>query len=124
MTDAELVNFKKRATPFVENIAESTSACLLTMVQGNVLALGLGHWLIASQTGIVAGSIASLAIVIARTEKREVVAAVLGAFTGTVDYFVHPGNFGPAGLEAIATGICAGVLSYAFSTLVHLVRGR
>ena len=32
-----------KVTPFIENVAESTTACLITMVQGNLLALTLGH---------------------------------------------------------------------------------
>jgi len=52
----------KRAGPVLENITESATACLLTMVQGNVLALGLGHWIVASQTGVAAGILASSAV--------------------------------------------------------------
>jgi len=32
---------KKNLTPYIEYFAESTTACLVTMVQGNILALGL-----------------------------------------------------------------------------------
>ena len=32
---------KRKLAPFLENIAESTTACLVTMVQGNLLALSL-----------------------------------------------------------------------------------
>lgn len=103
---------KRRLVPFLENITESGLACLLTMVQGNVLALGLGHWLIASRTGVIAGTIATVALLLARTETRWIVSIALGIVTTVVDYFVHPGQFGPAFAEAAVTGLGAAVLSY------------
>ncbi len=102
---------ENRALPFVENISEATIACLITMVQGNILALGLSHWLIASQTGIVAGTLTALAIIYTRIRKRWVIAVALGVATATVDFFVHPGMFGPIAAEAIVTGIGAALLS-------------
>ena len=60
----------RKFAPFIENIAEATGACLLTMVQGNLMALTLTHWAIASQTGLVAGTLASAAILLARTSRR------------------------------------------------------
>lgn len=114
----------KKLTPFVENIAESTTACLITMVQGNLLALGLGHWLIASQTGIAAGSITAAAILLSKTDKRWLVSLLLGVITAIVDYFVHPGMFGTVVTEAIVTGIGAAVLSYLVGTIVRSIRGN
>ena len=110
---------KRRVWPFVENIAESTTACLVTMVQGNLLALSVGHWLIASRTGVLAGVAASVVIFLAGTERRWVVSLVLGVATAVADYFVHPGRFGPAVAEAVVTGIGAALLSY----LVWVVLG-
>lgn len=115
---------KTRLAPFVENIAESTTACLVTMVQGNLLALTVGHWMIASRTGVIAGALASAAILVARTNKRWVVSAALGGVTAVVDYFVHPGQFGPAAMEAVVTGLGAAVLSYVVGALVRRIRAR
>lgn len=115
---------KKKIIPYVENISEATTACLVTMVQGNLLALGLTHWLIASQTGIVAGTIAAAAIAIAKTDKRWLISVVLGVATAVVDYIVHPGMFGPVMMEAIVTGIAAAILSYAVGTIVRTIRAR
>ena len=103
---------KRKLSPFLENIAESTTACLVTMVQGNLLALSLTHWVIASRTGLIAGTVASAAILIARTRSRWVISAVLGAATTVVDYLVHPGQFGPIVMEAVVTGVGAALLSY------------
>lgn len=110
--------------PFVENIAEATTACLITMVQGNVLALGLSHWLIASQTGVAAGSITAAAILLLKTDRRWMISLLLGVITAAVDYFVHPGMFGTVVTEAIVTGIGAAILSYMVGTIVAFYRRK
>ena len=108
-----------RLAPFVENIGESTTACLVAMVQGNLLALSMSHWLIASRTGLVAGLIASVAIILARTQRRWLVSLLLGLVTGAVDYLVHPGGFGAAWMEAALTGLGAAVLSFLVGMLLR-----
>ena len=113
---------QEKVLPFVENISESAVACLFTMVQGNVLALGLSHWLIASQTGLLAGVLTSIALIIAHSTKRWVVALVLGLITAVVDYLVHPGMFGPQALEAIVTGLGAAILSLLVGWLITRYR--
>lgn len=115
---------KRKITPFVENIAESTSACLFMMVQGNLLGLTLSHWLIASETGIVAGIIASIAILLARTSRRWVVAIVLGLVTAVVDFFVHPGMFESVVLEAALTGLGAALLSLSVGYALEYIQTR
>ncbi len=115
---------KKKITPFVESVGEATAACLITMVQGNILALGLGHWIIASQTGIVAGVLASVALIVSRTSNRWIIAIMLGVITAVVDYFMHPGMIGPVILEAVITGIGAAVLSYVVGTFIQYRRER
>ena len=119
-----MLQMNKRIGPLVEYVAESTTACLVTMVQGNVLALTFSHLLIASQTGIVAGTVASVAIFLSRNNKRWIISLVLGIATAVVDYFVHPGMFGPAAMEAIVTGITAAALSYLVVTILRMVRGK
>ena len=83
-----------KIAPFIEYVAESTTACLVTMVQGNLLAMTMSHLLIASQTGLVAGAIATAAIFFSRTRNRWLVSATLGVTTGVVDFFIHPGLLG------------------------------
>ena len=92
------------------------------MVQGNLLALGLSHWIIASQTGVAAGSITAVAILLSRTDRRWLISLLLGLVTAVVDYFVHPGMFGTVITEAIVTGIGAAVLSYLVGTIIQKVR--
>ena len=116
---------KEELAPFVENIAESGAACLVTMVQGNLLLLGLSHWITASQTGLVAGTAATAAITLANTDNRLILAGVLGVSTAIVDYFVHPGMIGDgAATEALVTGLGAAVLSYAVGTILIKIRER
>lgn len=115
---------KKKLAPLVENIGEATTACLITMTQGNFLALGLTHWIIASQTGIVAGLAASAALFLTKTDNRWIIAVVLGVVTAVVDYMMHPGMIGPVFLEAIITGIGAGVLSYLAGWVLQYRRRR
>ena len=112
----------KKVSTFVEYVAESSTACLVTMVQGNMLALTVSHLIIASQTGVIAGVLAAAGLIVAKTDKRWIVSLVLGIATTVVDYFVHPGMFGPVAAEAIVTGAAAGVLSYLVGTLIRRKR--
>ncbi len=114
---------KKKLAPFFENIAESGAACLVTMVQGNLLLVGVSHWITASQTGLVAGTVAATAITLAKTDNRLILAGILGVSTAIVDYFVHPGMIGEgAATEAIITGLGAAVLSYVVGTILIKIR--
>ena len=115
---------KQKITPIIENVAESTAACLITMAQGNVIGFGITHWLIASQTGVVAGAIATAAMLATQTNRRWIISAVLGVSTGVVDFFMHPGSFGPVAMEAIVTGIGAAALSYMAGPAYRFYRGR
>lgn len=116
---------KKRLTPYFENVAESGAACLVTMVQGNVLLLALTHWVTAAQTGLLAGTAATMAIALTKAEGRLMIAVVLGVTTAIVDYFVHPGMIGEHHVtEAIVTGIGAAVLSYTVATVIAVYRRR
>ncbi len=95
------------------------------MVQGNLLLLGLTHWITASQTGLVAGTAAATAMALTKTDNRLILAVVLGASTAIVDYLVHPGMIGEAAAtEAIITGLGAAVLSYAVGTILIKIRRR
>ena len=115
---------KKKIAPLIEYVAESTTACLVTMVQGNLLALTMGHLLIASQTGVIAGAIATVGIFVVRTSKRWMISIVLGTVTGIVDFFVHPGMFGTAATEAVVTGFGAAIMSYLAGIAIRYIRAK
>jgi len=114
----------KYVKPLLENVSEATVACLVTMVQGNVFAIGVGHLMIASQTGLTAGTAATIAVLLAKPHKRGFIALILGAITTVADYLVHPGMFGSVFTEAIVTGAGAALLSYGVSRLIEAVRQR
>ena len=111
---------KIKLQPYAENMCESGISCLLTMVQGNVLALGLSHWIVASQTGLIAGAIVGTTVIAARLRQPWFVSLVLGAVTTVVDVLVHPGTFRIGSLvEAMVTGVGAFVLSLAVSAALR-----
>lgn len=113
----------ERVPPFVEQYAEATAACLFAMVQGNLLALTWGHWLIASRTGAAAAVATSAALALTRVERRWAVALMLGLGTSAADALVHVGGFGPFLLEAVVTGAMAAALCFAVQTVVDRLRG-
>lgn len=102
---------RKRVQPFAEQFSEATAACLLAMVQGNLLALTWSHWLIASRTGALAALATSAALALARSERRATVALLLGLGTTAADALVHVGSYGPFLFEAVVTGTAASALS-------------
>jgi hypothetical protein len=98
---------------------------MLTMVQGNLLALTLAHWVIASQTGLVAGAIASTTVIATRVRRPWLISLTLGVVTIPVDALVHPGKFEMGGVgEAVVTGVGAFVLSLAASAAVRALARR
>ncbi|NNL29905.1 MAG: hypothetical protein HKO77_02730 [Gemmatimonadetes bacterium] len=113
---------KNRAALFAENIGESSAACLVAMVQGNILAVTAAHWAIALQTGLLAGTAATIVVGFMRSSGRLRIALVLAVVTGVVDYFVHPGMIGPGATEAILTGLGAGLLSLAAGAIFSRFR--
>ena len=114
--------WSKQSRAFFENYAEATSACLLAMVQGDLFSLTLSHWWIASHTGLAASFLTGVVIFFAKFSHPWSLPVTLALVTGTVDYWVHPGLFGPFFLEALMTGVFAGLLSlgirraYVFAT--------
>jgi hypothetical protein len=116
---------KIKLAPYAENMCESGISCLLTMVQGNVLALTISHWLVASQTGLLAGAIVGTTVIAAKLRRPWVVSLVLGVVTTAVDAVVHHTRFGFESLtEAAVTGAGAFVLSLAVSDTLQRWRQK
>lgn len=114
----------QKVSPFVENISESMAACLVTMVQGNLLAITLGHLAVALQTGVVAGAIVGAILIFWERGKPWLVSALLGVVTAVVDFFVHEGQFGSLFTEALVTGFGAFFLSWFAGALLRRWRQR
>lgn len=116
---------KHRLMPYLEKTCEAGMACMLTMVQGDLLSLTFSHWLIASQTGLLAGVISSSAVVAAGLKRPWLVSLTLGIVTIPVDAFVHPGKFQRGGIgEAVVTGVGAFMLSVAVNAAVRSLARR
>lgn len=115
---------RRPLAPLAENVGESFTACMVAMVQGNLLAVTVGHVVIASQTGLASGLLATLLVWLTRARSRWAVSLVLGGVTVVVDAVVHPGMFGPVFAEAAVTGAVAGGLSYAVGAAIGRVRRR
>ena len=117
-------HWRERVAPYLENVTESGTACLLAMVQGNVFALTAAHWVIASRTGVLSGTIATAALAATRHRNPKAVALVLGAATVVADYLSHPSHFGGRVAEALVTGVVAGALAALVGSVRKSVRRR
>ncbi|MDG2089527.1 MAG: hypothetical protein P8J61_00195 [Gammaproteobacteria bacterium] len=113
---------KKKFILFFKNISESTSACLFLMLQGNLLVITLGHWVVALQTSIFAGVLATSYLFIFTPKNYWQSAIMLGVITGFVDYFVHEGLFSEKFLEAVLTGLGATILSLLITRLIRFYK--
>ena len=111
---------KNKLEIFIRRVSEATPACLMMMVQGNVFALSFAHWLKALQVGALTGMLAVLVSLSNRKELQEnkfVIAGLTGFLTSVSDFLLHPSHFGGPTTESIATGIGAGLLCLALSTI-------
>jgi hypothetical protein len=103
---------RNRVGHYLENVGEAGCACLITMAHGNMLALTLSHWLIASQTGLVAGVLATTTVIAAKFRRQWLISGTLGIVTSAVDFYVHPATFGGVAVaEALVTGAGSTLLS-------------
>ena len=112
--------FKEKFEIFARRLSEATPSCLMMMVQGNVFALTLTHWLKALQVGALTGAMAVVVSLSGRKELQEnkfVIAGLTGFLTAVSDFLLHPSHFGGPSVEAITTGIGAGLLCLALSKI-------
>ena len=109
---------KQKVELFSKRIVEATSACLIMMTQGKLLAITLGHWVVALKTGFLTGLMAVAVSIFGNQQYQDnkyVVAGMVGFLTAIADLIVHPTHFGGVYTEAIVTGIGAGLLCIALS---------
>lgn len=101
--------FKMVITPF----CEATPACLLVMVQGNILLATIGHLQKAVETGFITGvGVLILSLFTHRWLKNKyVVAGITGGMCVVADFLVHPSHFGGITTEAIVTGALTALIS-------------
>lgn len=105
---------KEKWEIFYQKVGEVLPACLLMMVQGNVLAITGTHFVKALTTSsTTAFAMIVLSFIPSNKEyyrDKYLIAGVTAFVTMCVDFFVHPSHFGGLTGEAISTGLAAGVL--------------
>lgn len=105
---------KEKLALFGHAFAKVTPACLMMMVQGNLTALALAHWLVAMKTGAITGLILVLFSFWNKTKEitsnNYSMAGLVAFATMIVDFSMHPTHFGGEYTEAITTGVGAGLL--------------
>jgi divalent metal cation (Fe/Co/Zn/Cd) transporter len=100
--------------------SEAFIACGLTMVQGDITVLSIGHVKVASQVGV----LTALAIfvtsffVLSEKNKELLFLYLTGLFTMLADYIVHPGTLGPQWMEAVVTGLGAVFIALFFNKFI------
>ena len=99
---------------FGQAMAKVTPACLMLMVQGNILALALMHWTTALKT---AGIVGLLLVALSFSAKTKAIsdnkysmAGMVALVTALVDFNMHPSNYAGYTTEALMTGIATGLL--------------
>ena len=106
---------KEKLKIFITPFCESTPACLLVMVQGNIWLATLGHVQKAIETGLITGfGVLFLSFFAKRWPSNQwVVASITGGMCFVADLIAHPSHFGGISTEAMVTG--------AFTALISLV---
>ena len=105
-------------TLFIRHLAQSTSACLVAMTQGDLSTITWSHWQIALTTGVGVGLL-SVCLSFGRPAQLQAtrwgiaLVALVGTFIS--DLVNHPSHFGAQWTEALATGVAAGLLSLVIS---------
>jgi hypothetical protein len=100
-----------------EKFGESWLACVIAMVQGNLLVLTTGHAIVAAKTGIIAALVIFFSTLVVKDINKWVLVFLTGVATMIADLITHPSNFGSAWTEAAVTGLGAMILAIVFEKL-------
>ena len=98
-----------------QKFSEAWTACMLCMVQGDLTVISINHAITASKTGIIAGISVVLVSYYNKLNTRYGLVWMTALLTACADFVVHPTHFGPEWMEAIVTGIGAGLLAWVLS---------
>jgi hypothetical protein len=113
---------------FIMPFCESTPACLLVMVQGNIWLATIGHFQKAIETGFITGvGVLVLSLFTHRwLSNKYVVAAITGGMCFIADLLAHPSHFGGFTTEAIVTGAITAMISLAVNFVAKklFIHGR
>ena len=104
---------KQKLKMFITPFCESTPACLLVMVQGNIWLATIGHLQKALETGFITGiGVLILSFFTHRwLSNRFVVAGITAGMCFIADLLAHPSHFGNFTSEAIVTGVVTAIIS-------------
>lgn len=95
----------------LETFGQAWTACLLAMVQGNLLVLTFYHAQVAAKTGAITALAYFVCSFFSRLDNKWANAMLVGLLTSFADILVHPTHFGAAWTESVVTGLGAGVLA-------------
>jgi hypothetical protein len=111
--------WKDKIKFFTTAFFESTPACMLVMVQGNILLATLGHLQTAIQTGLITGgSVYFLSMFDHDWFRNQYIEALItGGICVLADFIAHPSHFGGLTTEAIVTGVFTFFISLAVNIL-------
>jgi len=102
---------KTKSKLFGQSLARVTPACLMMMVQGNILAISIGHWKTAIETAMVVGFLLVALSFSSKTlqirENKYSMAGLVALVTMAADFNVHREGFSG---EALMTGVATGLL--------------
>lgn len=106
---------KQKIQIFITPFCESTPACLLVMVQGNIWLATISHFQKAIETGFITGmGVLLLSLFTHRwLQNKYVVAVITGGMCFVADLLAHPSHFGNFTTEAIMTGLFTAMISLA-----------
>ena len=91
-------------------------SCLLMMVQGDITAVDVPHWINAAKTATFASVIFAVMVFIPKVKnfasERLGGALSFGGGVFVSDLWIHPTHFGGPTVEALTTAIMSAVLAY------------
>jgi hypothetical protein len=112
-----LKSFKEKLSQFTTPFFEATPACLLVMVQGNILMATITHIQNAIETGLITGAGVFILSMLEHRwfRNKYVVAGITGGMCSIADFISHSHHFGWISKEAIITGAFTALISLALN---------
>ena len=105
---------KAKLKLLVQKFFEAWAACSTVMVQGDLSALTMKHFIIAGKTGLLTG-IAFVIISFTNIKSKHAPIWLTGVLTSIADILIHPTHFGPHYAEELTTGVLAAAFAYVFT---------
>ena len=100
----------------IDKYLEGLTACGLAMVQGDVTALSLYHFIVASKVGLLTGIAYVIVSFFSKLENKLFPIFLTGILVTVADWMTHPSHFA---YEAIITGAMAMAIATVWEKLTH-----